>query len=144
MPASGSWRSSAPNTAFRPDGEAEAGGDADGERQRPIASASSSTEPSTCRRAAPTIRSSANSRVRWATVIESVLKIVNAPTKIATPPKTSSTILDDVDELLQAVEREAVLRRGGLDLRGRADRGGDGTRARRRRAAGRPATRTES
>ena len=59
----------------------------------PRASASIITEPSTCRRAAPTMRSIANSRVRWATVIESVLKIVNAPTKIATPPKISSTVL---------------------------------------------------
>ena len=39
------------------------------------------------------MRSIANSRVRWATVIESVLKIVNAPTKIATPPNTSRTVL---------------------------------------------------
>ena len=48
--------------------------------------------PSTWRRAAPTIRSSPSSRVRWATVIESVLKMVNAPTRIATPPNTSSAI----------------------------------------------------
>ena len=58
----------------------------------PRASASISTEPSTWRRAAPTMRSIANSRVRWATVIESVLKIVNAPTRTATPPNTSRTV----------------------------------------------------
>ena len=57
----------------------------------PISSASDSTEPSTWRRSAPTIRSSPSSRVRWATVIESVLKIVKAPTRMATPPNTSRT-----------------------------------------------------
>ena len=45
--------------------------------------ASSSTERSTCRRDAPSVRSVANSRVRWATVIESVLKMTNAPTNSA-------------------------------------------------------------
>ena len=33
---------------------------------------------------APSVRSSPNSRVRWATVIENVLKMMNAPTKSAT------------------------------------------------------------
>jgi hypothetical protein len=63
------------------------------EASTPIVSASTSTEPSTWRRAAPTIRSSPNSRERWATVIESVLKIVNAPTRIATKPNTIRTIV---------------------------------------------------
>ena len=77
-------------------GQPEAGGEADERRPAaPMTSASTSTEPSTWRRPAPTIRSSPSSRVRWATVIESVLKIVNAPTRIATPPKTSSAIPDD-------------------------------------------------
>ena len=39
------------------------------------------------------MRSSASSRERCATVIDSVLKIVNAPTKIATPPKASRIVL---------------------------------------------------
>ena len=43
------------------------------EASRPITSASSTTERSTWRRVAPSIRSSASSRVRWATVIENVL-----------------------------------------------------------------------
>ena len=45
----------------------------------------------TCLREAPSVRSVANSRVRWATVIDSVLKITNAPTSSAMPPKPSST-----------------------------------------------------
>ena len=47
------------------------------------------TEPSTWRREAPTVRSVANSRVRCATVIESVLKMTKAPTKRAMPAKAS-------------------------------------------------------
>ena len=58
----------------------------------PTAVASASTDPSTWRRAAPMVRSIANSRERWATVIDSVLKIVKAPTKIATPPKARRMI----------------------------------------------------
>ena len=44
------------------------------------------TERSTCRRVAPSVRSVASSRVRWAIVIESVLAMTNPPTKSATPP----------------------------------------------------------
>ena len=55
----------------------------------PITSASRKTEPSTCRRLAPSVRSVANSRVRCAIVIESVFAITNAPTKSAIPPKAS-------------------------------------------------------
>ena len=40
---------------------------------KPITSASRTTERSTCRREAPSVRSSASSRVRCATVIENVL-----------------------------------------------------------------------
>ena len=47
------------------------------------------TERSTCRRVAPSVRSVASSRVRCATVIDSVLKMTNAPTKSAMPPKPS-------------------------------------------------------
>jgi hypothetical protein len=50
---------------------------------RPITVASSSTERSTCRRLAPSVRRIANSRVRWATVIENVLKMMKAPTSTA-------------------------------------------------------------
>jgi hypothetical protein len=59
----------------------------------PIISASAMTVRSTCRRDAPASRSSPNSRERWATVIDSELKIVNAPTSSATPPNASSTPL---------------------------------------------------
>ena len=54
--------------------------------------ASSTTEHRIWRREAPSVRSIANSRVRWATVIENVLKIRNAATNRATPAKTSSAV----------------------------------------------------
>ena len=46
---------------------------------------------STCARDAPSARSIANSRRRCATVIEKALKMMNAPTSTAMPPKLSST-----------------------------------------------------
>ncbi len=57
---------------------------------RPTMSASPSTVVSTCRRIAPMVRSIANSRMRWATVIEKVLKMTNAPTSTAAPANASS------------------------------------------------------
>ena len=42
-----------------------------------------------CRREAPTVRRVANSRVRWAIVIESELAITKLPTKRAIPPNAS-------------------------------------------------------
>ena len=51
---------------------------------RPSITPSAMTEPTTCARVAPSVRSSPNSRVRWATVIEKVLKMMNAPTNSET------------------------------------------------------------
>ena len=58
---------------------------------RPITSASISTERSTCRRLAPIVRSRANSRLRWATVIENVLKMMKAPANTVAPANASSS-----------------------------------------------------
>ena len=60
------------------------------EASTPITSASSTTEASTWRREAPS-RRVASSRVRCATVTDSVLKITNAPTNRAIAPNASST-----------------------------------------------------
>ncbi len=46
---------------------------------------------STCAREAPSARSIANSRRRCATVMENALKMMNAPTSTAMPPKLSRT-----------------------------------------------------
>lgn len=47
------------------------------------------TERRTCRRDAPSERRVANSLIRWATVIEIVLKVTKAPTTTAIPAKAS-------------------------------------------------------
>lgn len=60
---------------------------------RPTAMASSTTEPMICRPLAPMARISANSRVRWATMIEKVLRIRNVPTSNATAAKPSRILL---------------------------------------------------
>ena len=62
------------------------------EATKPMTVASPSTEPSTWRREAPTVRSIESSRVRCAIVIEKLLKIMNAPTNRATPANTSSSV----------------------------------------------------
>ena len=56
------------------------------EASSPITKPSITTDPRTWRREPPSVRSVANSRVRCATVIDSVLKMTNAPTKSAMPP----------------------------------------------------------
>ena len=55
-----------------------------------MTSVSRMTDRSTCRREAPIVRRVANSRVRCATVIASVLKMTKPPTNSAMPPKASS------------------------------------------------------
>ena len=62
------------------------------EETTPTMAASPSTERNTWRRLAPTMRSRASSRVRWPTVIEKVLKMVNAPTNREMKAKTSSAV----------------------------------------------------
>ncbi len=47
------------------------------------------TERNTCIREAPSVRSVASSRVRWAIVIDSEFAITNAPTNSAMKPKAS-------------------------------------------------------
>ncbi len=58
----------------------------------PTITASPSTERNTWRRLAPTMRSSASSRVRWPTVMENVFRMVKPPTNSAMKPKTSSAV----------------------------------------------------
>ncbi len=60
------------------------------EASTPMVSASTATERRTWDRVAPSVRSEANSRVRSATEIEKVLKMMKAPTSSAAPAKASS------------------------------------------------------
>ena len=87
--AAGSPSPSARNSASSPFASRSPRKSPTTDARKPITNASSSTERRTCRREAPSVLSVANSRVRWATVIESVLKITNEPTKSAIPANAS-------------------------------------------------------
>jgi hypothetical protein len=78
----------ASNSALRPRATTKPPAIPISEPMRPIATASTSTVLRICRREAPSVRSIPNSRTRWATVIEKVLKIRNEPTRTAMKPKT--------------------------------------------------------
>ena len=69
----------------------------------PTISASPSTERNTWRRLAPTMRSSASSRVRWPTVMENVFKMVKPPTNSAMKPKTRRAVLKKPSAWLMAL-----------------------------------------
>ena len=66
--------------------------EADHRGEEPDHEALEPTERMTCLREAPSVRSVANSRVRWATVIDSVLKITNAPTSSAMAPNAEQEV----------------------------------------------------
>src|SRR5581483_9246864 len=76
----------------------------DQEAASPTRTASPSTAANTWRRLAPTMRSSASSRVRCPTVIEKVLKIVKAPTNSEIRANTNSTVDRKESALLTALE----------------------------------------
>jgi hypothetical protein len=82
------------------------------EAAMPIRSASLATTARICRRVAPSVRSSANSRVRSATVIENVLKMMNAPTSSAAPANASSAGVRKlpISELMSAAVSSALSR----------------------------------
>ena len=70
---------------------------------RPTKNVSISTERSTCRREAPSTRSSANSFVRCATVTVNVLKIRKPPTSSATPANTSSAVRRNAERVREVL-----------------------------------------
>ncbi len=63
------------------------------EATRPTRRASASTDVTRWRRLAPTARSRPSSRVRWATRIEKVLKMMKAPTRRATAANMSRAVV---------------------------------------------------
>ena len=90
---SGSRRRSASSSTRMRGGEPDAEQHADGAGDQPIIPASMRTPASTCRRVAPTARSSATSRRRWATSTLKVFQMTKEPTTTETPAKTSSTVV---------------------------------------------------
>src|SRR3954453_12711642 len=69
---------------------------------RPIVKPSGITERMTWPRDAPSVRSSANSRIRCVTVIEKVLKMMNAPTNSEIPANASSSVVRKLRLLLMS------------------------------------------
>ena len=73
VPLAGMPKPTAPSRLFRPTANATPSTRPSTAEMMPTTSASPSTAPRTCRRLAPSARSKASSRVRWATMIEKVL-----------------------------------------------------------------------
>ena len=90
-----------------------------------MTAASISTERLTCRPEAPIARSIAISRVRWATVIENVLLMMNAPTNTATKAKTTMIVAMPASSLGHRCLVLGDQRGAGDDLDVAADRGLD-------------------
>ena len=65
-----------------------------------MSTASISTEPHDLPAAAPIARSSASSCVRWATMIENVLKIMNTPTNSAIAANTEQEVVEVLQTFL--------------------------------------------
>ena len=77
----------------------------------PTTTDSSTTDQSTCRREAPSVRKVASSRRRCATVIASVFAITKLPTKSATPPKPSRKYLMKFSPCWVSLESASPARR---------------------------------
>ena len=91
-------------------------------RRRPSTSAPARTNRSTCRRVAPAARSRPTSRTRSPTVIDSVLKMRNAPTNSVIAATSASSPGS-------RPSRRAATRRGRAATRGRTARGRGARRA---------------
>ena len=89
VPADGRSIPNETSSAFSPLASASPKNSPITDANTPIRNASSNTEVSTCRRVAPSVRNVASSRVRCATVIDSVLAITKLPTNSAMPPNAS-------------------------------------------------------
>ena len=72
------------------------------EANTPTSAASVRTDARTWPRLAPSARRSASSRVRWAVMIENVLKMMNAPTNSAMNAKTRRAVLKNPSPSLSA------------------------------------------
>lgn len=105
---------------------------------RPITSASSTTDPMTWPREAPIDRSSASSRVRWATMMENVLRMMKMPTNNAMPHEPEQHVVEELQALVDLVGLLLRQHRTGLDVVAGAELGRDGVPQRVvRRALGR-------
>ncbi len=91
-PPAGRANPNAENMAFKPTAMPTPATTPSREAITPTIRVSSTMEPSTCRRDAPTARSRAESRFRWAMMIEKVLLMLKAATSRAIPPNTPRNV----------------------------------------------------
>ena len=91
--ADGSPAPNAPNSACSPIATPTPAPSPMADAIPPTTTASSSTDRVTCPFEAPSARIRASSLVRWATRIENVLKMMNAPTNNATAANTKRNVL---------------------------------------------------
>ena len=89
----GTSKPNAPITARNPMARPRPNPTPTSDASNPTSNASPSTEPRTCRPEAPSARSSASSRVRWAMTIENVLTMMNEPTNRAMIAKISRNVV---------------------------------------------------
>ncbi len=93
LPLDGRSTPTARNSARRPSATARPSRRPTSDPRMPIVRPSVITERITWPREAPSVRSSANSRIRCVTVIEKVLKMMNAPTNSEMPANASSAVV---------------------------------------------------
>ena len=92
------------------------------EAMKPMISVSNTTDVRICRREAPSVRRSANSFDRCATVTANVLKIRKPPTNTAMPANTSSAMVRKPERLVDVAGRLLRLLLAGAHDRGVAER----------------------
>ena len=103
--ADGSVNPNAPSSALSPSAASTPTPSPITDAPTPTSAASLRTERKSCRRLAPTTRSNASSLVRCPTVIENVLKMVNAPTNSEINANTSSAVRKDDSSSFTALDR---------------------------------------
>ena len=118
-PLFGNVNPTASKSAKRPLASATPNASPTSEASTPMTSASIMIEVRICRRDAPTVLRVANSRVRWAIVIESELAITKLPTKRAIPPKASRKPRRNEMKPFVSDASSLACCDGGLDLGGR-------------------------
>ena len=105
MPLFGSVKPTASNSLNSPFARPKPTNSPVTDASRPTVNASISTALSTWRRLAPRVRRMANSRVRWAIVIDSELAITKLPTNSAMPANASRNVLkNDRNELVASAD----------------------------------------
>ena len=104
LPFDGRSTPTARNSARSPPATATPSSRPANDPSRPIVRPSPTTERMTWPRDAPSVRSKANSRIRCVTVIEKVLKMMNAPTNSEMPANARSRVVRKLRLFLMSLD----------------------------------------